>query len=241
MDAFGIEMTAVYTTRARVTQITPLTDSIVQIILSPENDIEYIAGQYMELIVANEACAYSIANAPLGTKTYELHIRHSADNGFYQQLMAQIKATGGVDIRLPLGTCHLDKLSGTRPLLFIAAGTGYAPINAMIELLLAQGDLRPFNLYWAARTQQDLYLHEKVMRWQAHVRHFVYQPVLSSVQKRALGTQVIGDLGEEILARDIIISGPFDMVYATRDALVGFGVNPAQLFSDAFAFEGTGG
>ena len=35
-----------------------------------------------------------------------------------------------------------------RPILFIAGGTGFAPVKAMIEQLLANSDLRPFELFW---------------------------------------------------------------------------------------------
>ena len=41
------------------------------------------------------------------------------------------------------------------------------------------------------------------------------------------------DLGEW----QMVISGPFDMVYSTRDVLVEHGVSPTHLFSDAFSFE----
>ncbi len=233
-------MIATHSCRARVSQITPLTDTIVQVILTPEQYIDYIAGQYLELIVGDEACAYSIANAPLGTQKYELHIRHSGDNSFYHALMAQMKQCSWVDIRLPLGLCHIDNLGTERSLLFLAAGTGYAPINAIMEQLLARGDGRSFYLYWAARTQQDLYLDEKVQRWAAHVPHLSYKPMLPDFSKLTMGEQVINDLGDDLMAMNIVISGPFDMVYATRDTLMNAGVYRDQLFSDAFAFEPTG-
>ncbi|WP_204266930.1 hypothetical protein [Citrobacter youngae] len=42
-----------------------------------------------------------------------------------------------------------------------------------------------------------------------------------------------------VILRDwqIVISGPFDLVYSTRDTLVGYGISPTQMFSDAFSFE----
>ena len=35
--------------------------------------------------------SYSIANAPLGSHQYELHIRHGPDNPYSQRLFAHIK------------------------------------------------------------------------------------------------------------------------------------------------------
>lgn len=226
--------------RAQVERITPLTDSILQLVLVPECYVEYQAGQYLEIISAGEALSYSIANAPLGSHKYELHIRHSPDNVYNQQLLAEIKQRGIVTIRLPLGDCHLDKLQAGRPILFIAGGTGFAPINAMIEQLLATGDQRPFELFWGARSQSDLYMNEKVIDWQAHVAHFRYVSLQSNSSKETLTSLVLEHHPNDLNIWQFVIDGPFDMVYVIRDALVAQGVPRAQLFSDAFSFEERG-
>ena len=162
------------TTLAHVVKIAPLTDSIMQLILVPDEYIDYQAGQYLHILLGNEALSYSIANAPLGSHHYELHIRHSRDNPYNHSLFAHIKEYGTVSLRLPFGACSIDQLDKQRPIIFIAGGTGFAPVNAMIEQLLASDDPRPFELFWGARSLSDLYLDEKVGNWQAHVSRFKY-------------------------------------------------------------------
>ena len=115
-------------TQAHVESINPLTDSILQLILTPHDYIDYQAGQYLQIVSDNEPLSYSIANAPLGSHKYELHIRHSRDNPSNQWLLAEIKRTGSVTIQLPLGACDLSHLHPNKPILFIAGGTGFAPI-----------------------------------------------------------------------------------------------------------------
>lgn len=226
------------TTRAKVEQIIPLTDSIIQLQLQPEPYYDYIAGQYLEIESENEYLAYSIANAPLGSKHYELHIRHSLGNPFEQPLFASIKAKGYVNVRLPKGNCHLNQLDAAKPIIFIAGGTGFAPVKAMIEQLLATGDQRPFELYWGARSQSDLYMDEKVRSWQSHVSHFTYNALLASPdQKETLVTHLLRHHPDDLATFQIIISGPFDMVYSCRDVLLTNGIQRQQLFSDAFDFE----
>jgi CDP-4-dehydro-6-deoxyglucose reductase len=225
----------------QVESVNPLTDSILKLILAPDHYVEYQAGQYLDIIFADEVLSYSIANAPLGSHKYELHIRHSADNASNQLLLAEIKQRGALTIRMPLGDCHLDKLDKQLPILFIAGGTGFAPVKAMIEQLLASGDERPFELFWGARSQSDLYMHEKVIHWQAHATHFRYFSLLpNSSSKDTLASMVIEQHQQDLGNWQFVISGPFDMVFATRDALVAKGVQQAQLFSDAFSFEKKG-
>ncbi len=45
--------------RAQIESITPLTDSILQLILTPDDYIDYQAGQYLQIISENEAFSYS--------------------------------------------------------------------------------------------------------------------------------------------------------------------------------------
>ncbi len=220
--------------QARVECITPLTDSILQLILKPDVYIDYHAGQYLQIIHHDEAYSYSIANAPLGSHQYELHIRHTRDNPYNQPLFAEIKREGRVMIRLPLGECHVNRLQLDKPILFIAGGTGFAPIKAMIEQLLANGESRAFELFWGARLQNDLYMDGKVLSWQAHVSHFNYFSLLSEHNTMTLVDSVMQHHPHDIGDWQIVIGGPFDMVYSIRDRLVTEGALLQNIFSDAF-------
>jgi CDP-4-dehydro-6-deoxyglucose reductase len=225
-------------THARVVRITPLTNSILQLILELEEYVDYQAGQYLQIISENQEFSYSIANAPLGSHNYELHIRHTRDNPYNQPFLAEIKRKGAVTIRLPLGTCDVSHLHPNLPILFIAGGTGFAPIKAMIEQLLATGEPRAFELFWGARSQSDLYMDDKVMQWQNHVSNFKYFSQLSETSTQTLASMVLARHQQDINNWQVVISGPFDMVYSTRDQLVDNGALASNLFSDAFSFEG---
>lgn len=223
---------------AKLSEIKPLTDSILQLIIEPSQYIDYLAGQYLQIIHQQEHMSYSIANAPLGARHYELHIRHSLDNPYNQSLLETIKREGRLQLYLPLGDCHLQALDAEKPILFLAAGTGFAPINAMIEQLLADADLRPFELFWSARNQSDLYMDDKVMIWQRHVEHFHYFSSISGGEKGDLIDQVQARHGDNLKAWQVVLAGPFDMVYNYRDRLLSLGLKAEQLYSDAFFFEG---
>lgn len=220
--------------QARVKSIAPLTNSILQLILEPDVYVDYHAGQYLKIMHKDEAFSYSIANAPLGSHQYELHIRHTRDNPYNQPLFSQIKRQGVVSIQLPMGECNVSRLHPDKPILFIAGGTGFAPIKAMIEQLLADGDSRPFELFWGARSQSDLYMDDKVLLWQSHVSHFKYFSLLSERSQQTLVDIVLERHAQDINDWQLVISGPFDLAFSIRDALVGQGVLAENLFSDAF-------
>lgn len=222
---------------AEVTQIAPLTDSIMRVILKPQDYVDYQAGQYLNILCEGQEFSYSIANAPLGAHHYELHIRHSLENPYNQSLFAHIKKYGRVSLKLPFGNCSLDKLELQRPILFVAGGTGFAPVKAIIEQLLADADPRAFELFWGARTQSDVYLDEKVLNWQAHISRFKYYPFCSEASKENLLSNLLIRHAQDLKDWQIVLSGPFEMVYSFRDVLIEQGIPREQLFSDAFAFE----
>lgn len=225
-------------TKAVVIQMTPLTDTILQLVLEPEHYIDYQAGQYLKLLLGEMELCYSIANAPLGSRRYELHIRHSRDNPSDTRLLDDIKQNGSMTVQAPFGVCDFAHLDQDLPIMFIAAGTGFSPVNAMIEQLLALGDTRRFELIWSARTQSDLYLDEKVKKWQNHVHQFQYLTLLSSHHQQTLAAVVLSRCASNLPDWQFVISGPLDMVFSTRDQLVAQGVSVSRLHSDAFQFEG---
>jgi len=221
-------------TTAHVDSITPLTETILQLILTPETYIDYQAGQYLQILSKKNAYCYSIANAPLGLKKYELHIRQDRTNSSTQTLLDKIKQEHTAQICLPFGNCDISHLQKNKPILFIAGGTGFAPIKAMIEQLLATGETRPFELFWGARSQSDLYMDNLVRLWQQRVSHFQYFSQLSTNNQATLGSNVLTRHQTDLKDWQVVIAGPFDMAYSTRDELVAHGALEANIFSDAF-------
>jgi len=219
---------------ATVHSVYPLTDSILQISLQPLQFHTYLAGQYLQIHHQGKAYPFSIANAPLGSHKLELHIRHSRDNPYNDEILMAIRQQGKVLIEYPNGDCHVEKLLVDKPIVFIAQGTGFSPVKAIIEQLLADGDKRPMHLFWGARSKNDLYLEERVMQWQSHVAHFEYTPVLSG--SGFLHDVVVNNYAP-LLESQVIAAGAFDMVYKARDAFIKEGFDANHMFSDAFSFE----
>jgi len=223
--------------KAHVQSMTPLTNTILKLILVPEVYQDYQAGQYLQIASHDTLFSYSIANAPLGSQTYELHLRHSRDNSQIEALLTEIQQSRSVRLQMPLGQCHINRLDPLKPILFIAGGTGFSPIKAMIEQLLHNKEPRPFELFWTARSQEDLYLHEQLAQWEEEIPHFHYVAYPSEHHKKSMIQTLLEKHHHDLAQWQYVISGPFDMVYALRTQLMAQGIARDALFSDAFEGE----
>ena len=217
---------------ATVESVSSLTSTMLQYFLKPAKYVNYLAGQYLQIIVADNTYSYSIANAPLDDKRYELHIRYGNNSHI---LMAMCKGSK-IQIKLPFGDCYLARMHATKPIIFIAIGSGFVPIKAMLEQLLVSCDKREKKLYWGVRAQSDLYMQETILHWQNVDEKFTYYPYIS--QEDSLLARVIDDNRDNLLNYQIIMCGPFELIYQMRDALLAKGVTQANMYSDAFSFEG---
>jgi len=225
-------------TTAQVVCIQPFTKNILQVILKPTHYVPYQAGQYLQIVVPwHEALYYSIANAPNQDCTYEIHIRHIKEKINNDQLIADLRSQHPLSIKLPLGNCILNALESTRPLIFIAGGTGITNIHAMIEQLVMERRTNPMRLYWLVRTTTDLYLNQKLHDLQKKMPQLDYIPSCSTNKTLSITALFKPEHLASLKESEIILAGPFNMVYALRDELMHHHVEKKHIHSDAFAFE----
>lgn len=150
----------------------------------PANDsFAYHAGQYVEFILRDGARrSYSMANAP-GTQAaggggLELHIRHMPGGKFTDHVFNAMKEKEILRVEGPYGSFFLREDSN-KPIVLLAAGTGFAPVKAIIEHMQIKGITRPATLYWGGRRPFDLYMDAWVKARLAEMPHLRYVPVVS--------------------------------------------------------------
>ncbi|CAM5192275.1 CDP-6-deoxy-delta-3,4-glucoseen reductase [Oligella ureolytica] len=171
---------------ARVIKLEQLNDDVmlVQLQMPSTETFRYKPGQYLDFIFKdNVRRSYSMAVAPEEGKAVELHIQHMPGGMFSDRIFGAterpIKLREILRIEGPLGTFFLREESD-KPILFVADGTGFAPVKAMIEEIIAKGITRPVTLYWEGRRPQGLYMNDLVEQWVDQLPHFNYIPVVSS-------------------------------------------------------------
>ncbi len=225
---------------AGVASIKPLTDTIMQVMVRPHRFVDYIPGQYLQVMVDGAPMSFSIANTPdLKSGLYELHVRHCIDNEGHQRLLAQFMSHQSFNIQLPFGDCHVQALDRLRPVIFVAGGTGFAQVKAMMDDWMAAPTPTPCEFFWGMHSMHDVYMQDKIKQWQTSHPQFNYYEQVSSNSDETLMSLFLKKHAHDMDDWQIVLSGPFGLVYDCRDACLRCGALKEHIHADAFAFENT--
>lgn len=227
----------------------PCADVAVLDLRLPMNEnMRFMAGQYVDFLLKDgKRRSYSIASKPSaeGVSHIELHIRHVPGGHFTDRLFAgEVKEREVMRFEGPLGSFYLREDSN-KPIIFLASGTGFAPIKAMIEHAIARGSQRPMQLYWGCRKPADLYMAALPEQWAREVPGFSYVPVLSEVSAQDGWQGRTGLVHQAVMADHPDLSGhevyacgvPVMVDAAQRDFLAQCGLPEEAFFADSFLDE----
>jgi CDP-4-dehydro-6-deoxyglucose reductase len=158
--------------------------AILKLQLPATERFQFLAGQYLEFLLTDgQRRAYSIANAPDQDGPLELHLRHLPGGLFTDFVFGSkepaLKEKDILRFEGPLGSFFLREDS-KKPIIFVAAGTGFAPIKSIVEQMQIKKIQRPIHLYWGGRRPSDLYLDTLCQYWAKEIPDFTYIPVISN-------------------------------------------------------------
>ena len=168
----------------RVQKMDRLADDVMALQLKlPANEkLVFLAGQYIEFLLKDGGRrSFSMANPPHDSDLIQLHVRHVAGGQFTDHVFSKMKERDILRCEGPLGTFFLREDSD-KPIVFVASGTGFAPIKAIVEHMFHKGIERPATLYWGGRRPKDLYMNELASGWAAEHASFKYVPVISEAR-----------------------------------------------------------
>jgi CDP-4-dehydro-6-deoxyglucose reductase len=177
----GAKDLAIRTMPARVEKVArPAEDVAVLYLKLPTGErLQFLAGQYIDILLkSGKRRSFSMANAPHNDQLIELHVRKSPGGAFSSFVFDEMKERAILRFEGPLGTFYLREDSD-KPMIFVAGGTGFAPVKAIIEHAFHYGEDRPIVLYWGVRALRDLYMPALPIQWQRDHPSFTYIPVIS--------------------------------------------------------------
>jgi CDP-4-dehydro-6-deoxyglucose reductase len=229
---------------SRISSLEKLAPDVLSVKLRfPHNTpLTFLAGQYIDVIgPGGIRRSYSVANAPKTDNQLQLHIRAVPSGAMSQYWFNQAKVNDLLRINGPLGSFFTRPLSGLH-LVFLATGTGIAPVKAMLEQLATVPlDNQPLSatLYWGGRKPQDLYADPS--QWHPSLR---YVPVLSRAHVDWTGARghvqnsLLND--EPDLAKTVVYAcGSDAMIQSAKKELIEAGLPAMRFYSDAFVPSGT--
>ncbi len=140
----------------------------------------YRAGQYLDVLLPNGIRrSYSMAHASHTLAGFlELHIRHTPGGKFSDHVFHTMKEKDILRIEGPYGSFYLRENS-TKPMIFLASGTGFAPVKALMEHLQFANVTRPVSLYWGGCRPADLYQDAWIKDRLLEMPSLRYVPVVS--------------------------------------------------------------
>jgi CDP-4-dehydro-6-deoxyglucose reductase/terephthalate 1,2-dioxygenase reductase component len=215
--------------------------SLLQLRLPAGQRARFQAGQYLQLAVGDGSTrCYSMANAPHESDALTLHIRH-VPGGAFSARVPRLQQGELVDIELPFGAVALDE-ADTRPIVFVAGGTGFAPVKSILDDMAKRRVLRPITLIWGARRAEGIYLRTAIAKWQRQWPDFRFVPALSDEAADAADGAFIGRVDEALAAHCPTLEGHVlygcgspGMVAAVRDmAEHRLGLAAADFHADVF-------
>jgi CDP-4-dehydro-6-deoxyglucose reductase len=130
--------------------------AIIKLKLPSSQNFEFNAGQYIDVILSDKTRSYSIASSPYLENELELHIKYYKEGIFSEYIWNQIQLNNILRIKGPLGIFTIKK--SYAPIIFIATGTGFAPIKSILEELIVNNSNREIHFYWGNRFYDDFYL-----------------------------------------------------------------------------------
>lgn len=218
-------------------------DVMVMILKLPSNErMQFLAGQYVEFLLKDgKRRAFSLANAPYDDDLLELHLRLIPGGQFTQYVFNEMQEKTILRLEGPMGSFYLREES-EKPIIFVAGGTGFAPVKGIIEHALHHKTHRKMALYRGALALRDLYLPDLPQRWQAE-NGVGYVPVLSDPWPEDDWSGRTGFVHHAVLADypdlsgyQVYCCGAPAMVEAAHKDFVAAGLPPDEFFSDAFTY-----
>lgn len=204
--------------------------------------VGFKAGQYLQVLLdGEEPRCFSMANAPRANDGVQLHVRIVPGGLFGERILPTMAAGDELELELPFGGFALRDEVPDRPVLMISGGTGFAPMQSILDDALARQPDRKFILYWGSRDVKGLYALDQVERWKRRHPNFSFIPVISGPTDDASMRQ--GLVHEAVLADhaslagyEVYVCGAPGLVQAAKAVFVATrGLPPEQFFADAFA------
>ena len=223
---------------SKISVIEKLTDDVIKLVLRlpPNSNFKFNSGQYVNIIKGNLTRSYSIANSSDHKNQLEFFIKNYENGLMSDYFFKEAKINDLLRIEGPIGTFFLRD-SSFENIIFLATGTGIAPIKSILEGLEKahqQYQNKKLWIFVGARYQEDLF-------WKPNFKNLniKYIPVLSRPESDWNGAQ--GYVQDIVLNQQIDLEnsqvyacGSNDMIKSAKELFIKNNLKENNFFSDAF-------
>lgn len=236
LDLTGLSMPPVSRFPCRIDKIEMCSSSVARLILRipPKDTFSFLPGQYIDLAGPDGLKrSYSVAAVEPSGKKLHLLIKRVVGGAMSTFLFETARENALMNFTGPLGTFFLREAEG-RDLVFLATGTGIAPVVAMLDALKSGPAPASIRVFWGGRHAEDIFLNIAALAPKTE-----FTPVLS--RGEVLSGFVRGHVQDVFLndhpdlsKTDVYACGSENMIRSARRALVAAGLPQSRFYSDAF-------
>ncbi|MFF1719765.1 2Fe-2S iron-sulfur cluster-binding protein [Streptomyces sviceus] len=242
--------------RLRVARVRPLTDDAVALTLDvPDRLADAFAhrpGQHVtvrHLLNGTEIRrSYSICPPPYGRGGLRLVVKRLGPGGFAEYATTALSVGDVLDIAPPSGGFGLVARPGAHHVM-VAAGSGITPLSSMAAAALRDDPRCRVSLVYLNRTARSVLLADELADLKdAYVDRFLPLYLLTRETREA--EMLSGHVDSASLPRLLravgadpgdhtyfYLCGPWGMVMSLREALTGWGADPARIRSELFSLD----
>jgi len=233
-DLSALKNIEVKTLPARINKIEKKTAHIIELELRlpPTTKLNFLEGQYIDIIASNGIRrSYSIANSA-NKQVITLFIKKVNQGKLSEYWFHQAKENDLLRLEGPKGTFFLRE--NKKQIVFLATGTGIAPIKSILDKLSETDATFDISLYWGNREPEDFF-------WQPDYANLnlTYKPVLSKQNKAWAGEigyvqNVFVNNNNRLDNIQIYACGSLEMISSSQNVLMEQGLDEKYFYSEAF-------
>ncbi|MBD3317105.1 MAG: 2Fe-2S iron-sulfur cluster binding domain-containing protein [Chitinivibrionales bacterium] len=218
----------------------------LRIALAEPPEIDFAAGQYIQLESReykgrdSVMRAYSISSPPSDNNHLELIVRKVPDGICTTWIFDHLNEGDPVRLSGPYGEFHISNTDA--PIIFIAGGSGMAPIWSMLRDMKEHGNQRKATYFFGALSQNDLFFRGELQNLEQEMPWFTYVPALSREPadsdwqgERGLITDVVAGHFPDCSAHEAYLCGSPGMIDACVKALTKGNMPEEKIYYDKFA------
>lgn len=223
----------------RVDSFRRLADDVVEVVLRlpPKDPLNYLPGQYVDIIGKNGVRrSYSIANAPRQDGKLEFQIRQVECGVMSKYWFEELASNDLLRLEGPQGTFALRNTSPAN-LVFLATGTGIAPVKAILEQLKADSELvvgKRVWVYWGSRHAEDIYWAPELGLLPVSFVPVLSRPGSGWEGRTGYVQDALAQDGVDLTDAVVYACGSEHMIYSAKEKLVTLGLPYKNFYSDAF-------
>jgi CDP-4-dehydro-6-deoxyglucose reductase len=224
---------------SRVVSLELLSADVMKIVLKtpPASPMRFVPGQYVDVLTDGVRRSYSIANAPRADGLLEFFIKRFPGGRLSAYWFERARPNDLVRIEGPFGTFFMRD-DQPRDIVFLATGTGIAPVKALLEDLATdpvRNARHRLRLFWGNREVSQFCWHPRQdSGLEVDCHQLLSGPDAAwHGQRGYVQNAAIGD-GIDPEKTMIYACGSVSMIASARAVMLAHGLPSRRFLSDAF-------